>query len=89
MDEGQIFSEALSRYRKFGYIMFFLVLAFAIIGLILWRWYAIPIAVILGFAISQVFSNRFYRDLSKRTGYDKPTLRFRMMETDDKKKGLR
>jgi hypothetical protein len=45
--------------------------------------------VILGFAISQVFSNRFYSELSKRTGYDKSTLRFRMMETDDKKKGLR
>jgi len=79
MNEEKILSEALLKYRRFGYIMFFLMLAFAIVGLILWRWYAIPIAVILGFAISQVFSNRFYSGLSKRTGYDKSTLRFKMM----------
>lgn len=89
MDEEQIISEALSTYRRFGYTMFFLMLAFAVFGLILWRWYAIPIAVVLGLAIGQIFSNRFYHKLSKRTGYDKSTLRYMMMEADDKRKCLR
>ena len=89
MDEEQIISEALSTYRRFGYTLFFLTLALAIFGLILWRWYAIPIAVVLGLAIGQIFSSSFYHKLSKRTGHDKSTLRFMMMEADDKRKYIR
>lgn len=89
MDEEQILENALSRYRGFGYTLFFVMCALAIIGLLLWRWYAIPIAVALGFAIGQIFSSRFYSVLAKRTGYDKSILRLKMMEADDRRKGLK
>ncbi len=90
MDEEQIFSNALSRYRKFGYTLFFVMLALGLGGLVFWRWYAIPIAIVLGIVISYLFSNIFfYSNLTKRKGYDKSTLRFKMMDADDKRKGLR
>lgn len=89
MDEEQILSNALSKYRRFGYTLFFLMFALAIGGLVLWRWYAVPIAVVLGIVIGQIFSKKFYNDLAECTGYDKFTLRLKMMEADDRRKGLR
>ena len=70
-------------------IYIFLMLIFGIGGLIFWRWYAIPIALVLGIAIGQLYSKIFYADLSKSTGYAKHTLRLKMMEANDKRKGIR
>jgi hypothetical protein len=84
MHEEQIFQKALSRYRQSGYALFFCTLGFAIFGTILWRWYAIPIAILSGFTIGQVLANRFYNDLSKHTGQDKTTLRIKMPEANEK-----
>ena len=84
----QIISNALSNYRRFGYALFFLMILLAVGGLMLWNWYAIPIALFLGILVGQIFSNKFYTDLAKRTGYDKSTLRLKMIEADNKRKKL-
>ncbi len=89
MTKPKYFSNTLSIYRRFAYTLFFVILILGIGGLIFWKWYALPIAIVLGIIVGRICVNQFYNNLSKRIGYDIYTLKAKMIEADDKMKGFR
>ena len=90
MNKQDPFYEAYTRYRRFGYSAFFLTLFVGVGGIVLWKWYALPIAVGLGLLCTYIWTKRFYQDLSKRTGIqDMAFLDHMMMSERKKRKGIK
>jgi len=69
-DEDQlkkILSVAIINERKVRRLLF-TCLGFALLGAIIWKWYILPIALLLALVIGSFFSYRATRNLEKQTG---------------------
>ncbi len=60
--------EASDRARKYGMIYLILIILAGILGLLLWKWYALAASVVIGIIFNFYYSLNQAKKIARRTG---------------------